>query len=87
MAVTRLSTFLSHLHIDVSPVVDQELQTACSVGGSCSKMQWRESLVVGLADVGAAVNQLAGDHVLAVKAGQVERCVPKRVGFINLWLP
>lgn len=50
-------------------------------------MQWRESLVVGLADVGAAVNQLAGDHVLAVKAGQVERCVPKRIGFINLWLP
>lgn len=87
MAVTRLSTFLAYLHVDLSAVVDQELQTACSVGGSCSKMQRRESLVVGLADAGAAVNQLAGDHVLAVKACQVERRVPKRVGFIDLRAP
>lgn len=50
-------------------------------------MQRRESLVVGLADVGAAVDQLAGDHVLAVKAGQVERRVPKCVGFVNLRSP
>lgn len=87
MSVTSLSTFLSYLHVDICPVVDQELQTECSVCGSCSKMQRRESLVVGLADVGAAVDQLAGDCVLAVKAGQVERRVPKSVGLVNLWSP
>lgn len=87
MSVTKLSTVLSYLHIDISPVVDQELQTECSVCGGCSKMQRSESLVVGLADVGAAVNQLAGDCVLAIKAGQVERRVPKCVGFVNLWSP
>lgn len=87
MSVTRLSTFLTYLHVDVGPVVDQELQTERSVCGSCSEMQRSESLVVGLADVGAAVDQLADDHVLAVKAGQVERRVPEGVGFINLWSP
>lgn len=87
MSVTGSSACLSYLHVDVSPVVDQELQTECSVCGSCSKMQRSEALVVRLADVGAAVNQLAGDHVLAVEAGQVEGRVPKCVGFINLWSP
>lgn len=85
MSVTKWSAFLSYLHIDISPVVDQELQTQRSVCGSRSKMQWSESLVVGLADVGAAVDQLADDRVLAVKTGQVERRVPKCVGFVNLW--
>lgn len=87
MSVTGSSACLSYLHVDVSPVVDQELQTECSMCGSCSKMQRSEALVVRLADVGAAVNQLAGDHVLAVKAGQVEGRVPKCVGFINLRSP
>lgn len=81
----RLPTSLSYLHVDIGPVVDQELQTERSVCGSCGKMQRSEPLVVGLADVGAAVDQLAGDRVLAVKAGKVERRVPKCVGFVNLW--
>lgn len=50
-------------------------------------MQWSESLVVGLADIGAAVDQLTDDHILAVKAGQVECRVAKCIGFINLWSP
>lgn len=87
MSLIKGSTFLSYLHIDVSPVVDQELQTERSVCGSCSKMQRSESLVVGLADVGAAVDQLTDDHILAVEAGQVEGRVAKRIGFINLWSP
>lgn len=87
MSLTRSSACLSYLHVDVGPVVDQELQTERSVCGGCSKMQRSEALVVGLADVGAAVDQLAGDRVLAVKAGQVEGRVPKCVGFINLWSP
>lgn len=85
--VTGLSTFLSYLHIDISPVVDQELQTERSVCGGGRKVQRSESLVVGLADVGAAVDQLAGHRVLAVKAGQVQCRVPKCVGVINLWSP
>lgn len=87
MSVTGSSACLSYLHVDVGPVVDQELQTERSVCGSCSKVQRSEALVVRLADVGAPVNQLAGDQVLAVKAGQVEGRVPKGVGFINLRSP
>lgn len=47
-------------------------------------MQRGEALVVGLADVGAVVDQLVGDGVLAVKTGQMERRVPKRVRLVYL---
>lgn len=47
-------------------------------------MQRGEALVVGLADVGVVINQLVGDGVLTVETGQMERCVPKRVGLIDL---
>lgn len=84
-SLTNSSTFLSYLNIDIGPVVDQELQTERSVCGGRSEVQGSEPLVVGLADVGAPVDQLADDRVLAVKAGQVEGRVPKRVGVVNLW--
>lgn len=48
-------------------------------------MQRGESFIVGLADVGAVINQLTDDSVLTVKTGHVQRCVPKRVGLVDLW--
>lgn len=53
--------------------------------GRGSKVQWREALVVGLADIGAIIDQLAYDGVLAVEARQVESRVPEGVGLIYLW--
>lgn len=47
-------------------------------------MQRGEALVVGLADIGAAVNQLADGGVLAIEAGQVERRVAEGVGVVRL---
>lgn len=47
-------------------------------------MQRGEALVVGLADVGTAVNQLADGRILAVKTGEVKRSVSKGVGVIRL---
>lgn len=74
----------AYLYIDIRPIVDQELQTEGSVCGGGSKVQWGEALVVGLAHVGAVINELADDRVLTVKTGQVERRVPKAIGLIYL---
>lgn len=74
----------AYLHVDVSSVVDQQLQAERSVRRGSSKVQRGEALVVGLADVGAVINQLVGDGVLSVETGQMERRVPKRVGLVYL---
>lgn len=74
----------TYLHVDISPVVDQELQTESSVCGGGGEVQRGEALVVGLADVGTVIDQLTDDVVLTVKTGQMERRVPKCVGLINL---
>lgn len=47
-------------------------------------MQRGEALVVGLADISTAVNQLADSRILAVETGQVKRCVSKGVGVVRL---
>lgn len=47
-------------------------------------MQRGEAFVVGLADVGAVVDQLTDDGVLAVETGDVERRVAEGVGLVNL---
>ena len=47
-------------------------------------MQRREALVVGLAHVGAVVDELADDGVLSVEARHVQRRVPERVGLVYL---
>lgn len=73
-----------YLHIDMSPIADQQLQTKRPLGGGGGKVQRGEALVVGLADVGAALNQLADGGVLTVETGQVERRVPKGVGVVRL---
>ncbi len=52
--------------------------------GGGGEVQRGEALVVGLADVGAVIDQLADDGVLTVKTGQVERRVPKPIGLIYL---
>lgn len=74
----------SYLRVDVRPVVHQELQAERSVRGGGGEVQRREALVVGLPDVGAVVDQLADDGVLAVVAGHVERRVPERVALVDL---
>ena len=48
-------------------------------------MQRGEALVVGLADVGAVIDELAHDRVLAVETGHVERRVPEGVRLVYLW--
>lgn len=73
-----------YLHVNISPVVDQELQTECSVCGGSSEVQRGEAFVVGLADVGAVVDQLTDDGILAVETGDVERRVAEGIGLVNL---
>lgn len=48
----------------------------CGRGG---EVQRREAFVVGLTHVGAIVDQLTHDGVLAVETGHVERRVAKRI--------
>lgn len=55
----------------------------CGRGG---EVQRREAFVVGLTHVGAVVDQLTHDGVLAVETGHVERRVAKRVRLVNLLL-
>ena len=50
------------------------------MSGGSSEVQRGEALIVGLADIGTVVYQLADDSILTVKTGHVERCVPKNVG-------
>lgn len=52
------------LHVDVSPIVDQQLQTEGAVGGHSSQVQGAEASLVGLINVSAAVNQLICDCFL-----------------------
>lgn len=73
-----------YLHIDVSPIVDKKLQAERSMCRGRGKVQWGESLVVWLADIGTVVDQLTHYSVLTIKTGHMERCVSKRVGFIDL---
>lgn len=53
------------LHVDVSPVVDQQLQTEGAVGGHGSQVQGAEASLVGLVNVSTAVNQLISDCFLS----------------------
>lgn len=73
-----------HLHVDVSAVVDQELQAEGAVRGRGGEVERGEAFVVGLTHVGAVVNQLAHHGILAVKARYVQSRVPKRIGFVDL---
>lgn len=74
----------SYLDVDVGSVVHQEFQAERSVRGSSSKVQRREALVVGLADVGAVIDKLANDGILAIEARHMQSRVPKRIGLIYL---
>lgn len=47
-------------------------------------MQRGEALVVGLADISTAVNQLTDGGILAVETGQVKRRVSKGVAVVCL---
>lgn len=73
-----------HLVVDISPVIDQQLQTECAIGGDGSHVQWREALVIRLVDIGACIHQLNGHGILAKVAGDVQSCVSKSVGLIDL---
>lgn len=47
-------------------------------------MQWREALVIRLVDIGSCVHQLNSHSILAQVAGNVQSCVPKSIGLIDL---
>lgn len=47
-------------------------------------MQWREALVIRLVDIGSGVHQLNSHSILAQVAGDVQSCVSKSVGLIDL---
>lgn len=72
------------LHVDVSPVVDQQLQTERAVGGHGSQVQGAEASLVGLVNIGTAVNQLICDCFLPHITGYMQSGVSKSVGLINL---
>ena len=73
-----------YLHVDVGPVVDQELQTQRSVSGRSSEVQRREALVVGLTHVSSVIDELTDNSILSVKTRHVQRRVPKRIRLIDL---
>ena len=70
--------------VDIRPVIDQQLQTQRAIGGDCSHVQRREALVVRLVDIGSCIHQLDSHSILAQVAGDVQSCVSKSVGLINL---
>lgn len=73
-----------HLVVDISPVIDQQLQAERAIGGDCSHMQWCEALVIRLVDIGSCIHQLNSHRILAQVAGDVQSCVSKSIGLINL---
>lgn len=74
----------TYLNVDVSSAVDQELQTQGTVSGRSSKVQRCESLVIRLTDISTVIDQLTDYCILSIKAGHMQRCVPKGIGFIYL---
>lgn len=73
-----------HLHVDVSSVVDQELEAEGTVCGRSSKVERGEAFVVGLTHVSTMVNQLTHHSILTIKACHMQSRVPKCIGFIYL---
>lgn len=47
-------------------------------------MQWREALVIRLVDIGSRIDQLDSHSILAQVAGDVQSCVSKSVGLVDL---
>jgi len=74
----------AYLDIDISSTVDQELQTQGTMGGRSSKVERCEALVIWLTNISTIVDQLADHCVLPIKTRHMQRCVPKRIGFIYL---
>lgn len=54
------------------------------MSGRRCKVQRGEATVVGLVHVSTVVDELVHDSVLAVVAGNVQRCVSVDIDFINL---
>lgn len=75
---------LRYLVVDISPVINQQLQAEGAVGGNSSHMQRCEPLVVRLVDIGSGVHQLNSHSILAQVAGDVQGCVSKGVGLVDL---
>jgi hypothetical protein len=73
-----------HLVVDISPIIDQQLQAESAIGGDCSHMQWCEALIIWLVDIGSCIHQLNSHSILAQVTGDVQSCVSKSVGLINL---
>lgn len=72
------------LLVDVSPIVDQQLQAEGPVGGHSGQVQWGIATPVGLVDVSSLVHQLIGHSLLACVAGHMQSSVPKGIGLIQL---
>ncbi len=72
------------LHVDISTVVDQQLQAESPVSGHGSQVQGSVAAVVGLVDVGPTVDQLVGYALLSRVAGHMESSVSKGIRLINL---
>jgi hypothetical protein len=47
-------------------------------------MQWCEALIIWLVDIGSCIHQLNSHSILAQVTGDVQSCVSKSVGLINL---
>lgn len=73
-----------HLVVDIGPIIDQELQAEGAIGGDCCHVQRREALVIRLVDIGSCIHQLNSHGILAQVAGDVQSCVSKSIGLIDL---
>lgn len=75
---------LKYLVVDISPVIDQQLQAESAIGGDSCHMQWGETLVIWLVDIGSCIHQFDSHGILAQVASNVQSCVSKSVGLIDL---
>lgn len=75
---------LWYLVVDISPVINQQLQAEGAIGGDSSHMQRCETLVVWLVNIGSSVHQLNSHSILAQVASDVQSCVSKGIGLIDL---
>ena len=73
-----------YLHVDISTIVNEQLETQHPAGGGGGQVQRCVAVVIWLVDVSTIVHQLIGHSVLSHVARHVEGRVSKGVGLISL---
>lgn len=75
---------ISYLLVDISPIIDQQLQAEGTVGGDSSQMQRGVAALVGLVDISSIVDELSSHSLLPHVTCYMECSVSKAIWLINL---